>query len=251
MSSMGFAEIHFHLLPGVDDGPSSLDESVELARLAAAEGTRTIVATPHVNTCFATDVRSLPERVREVADRLREKRLPLDVVCGGELDPQLLGRLSQPELESIAQGPPGSRWVLLEAPLGGLDEVFSTAARELRSRGLAVVVAHPERSLESAESGWKLLQRELDAGSALQLNAWSLAGLNGERAQSIARALLHATPVVAVASDAHGAQRTPSLRLAVDALTALGERDPRRFVDAIPHKLLEQGLPARSSARAA
>lgn len=243
---MRFAELHFHLLPGVDDGPASLHESVELARLAVIDGTGTIVATPHVSSVCPTDVRSLPERVREVEARLHEKRVPIEVRCGGELAPEMVARLSHDELEMIALGPPGRRWLLLEAPLAGFDIAFAEAAAELRVRGFGIVVAHPERSLGSPEAAWVTLDRELRAGCALQLNAWSLAGLNGERSRSNALRLLHAAPLVAVASDAHGPERAPAMRLALSALRAIGEADAAGFVAAVPYALLERGLPPRS-----
>jgi protein-tyrosine phosphatase len=245
---MRSSEIHFHLLPGVDDGPASLEESVELARMAAVDGTRTIVATPHVSSFYPTDVGSLPERVREVEDRLRRKRISIKVRCGAEVAPEMVARLSDAELETIALGPSGHRWLLLEAPLTGFDDVFAEAASELRGRGFGIVVAHPERSLGSLEAGWLILDRELRAGSALQINAWSLAGLNGERARSNALRLLHAARVVAVASDAHGPERAPSLTLAVGALRGLGEADAVGFVAAAPRALLMRGLPGRRAA---
>jgi protein-tyrosine phosphatase len=245
---MSFAELHFHLLPGVDDGPASIEDSIELGRMAAREGTNTIVVTPHVNAAYPTDVSTLPERVREVQDRLRRKRVALKLHCGGELAPEMVARLSQAALDTIAHGPPGHRWLLLEAPLSGFNDAFGEAAADLRGRGFGIVVAHPERSLGGLESGWPLLERELRAGSGLQLNAWSLAGLNGERARSNALRLLHAAPRVAIASDAHGPERAPALRLALSALGGLGEADPLGFVSAAPRALLEQGLQPRSAA---
>ena len=121
---MSYAELHFHLLPGIDDGPSSLEESVELAAAAAAQGTGTIVTTPHVHPEFVTDVSSLPDRVREVVAKLAARRIPVGVLCGGELAQEMVPRLSQDELETIAQGPPGRRWLLLEAPLSGIDRTY-------------------------------------------------------------------------------------------------------------------------------
>jgi protein-tyrosine phosphatase len=245
---MRFAELHFHLLPGVDDGPASIEASVELARMAAVDGTDTIVATPHVNSVYPTDVSALPELVREVEDRLRTRRVAVKVRCGAELAPEMVARLSQAELETIAQGPSGHRWLLLEAPLTGFDHAFADAAAELRGRGFGIVVAHPERSVGRLESGWLLLERELRAGSALQLNAWSLVGLNGERARSNAVRLLHAAPLVAIASDAHGTDRAPALRLALSALAGLGESDPLGFVAVTPRALLDRGLLAPGAA---
>lgn len=244
-------EVHFHLLPGVDDGPRTLEEVAWLARTAASEGTRTIVATPHINSVYALDVNTLPERVGQVAERLRRDRIPIRVQGGGELAHNVVGRLCQRELERIAQGPRSHRWLLLEAPLTGLDGTFVAAADELRQRGFGLVVAHPERSLAASGTGWQTIQKEIQVGSAMQINAWSVAGLHGERARTEALRIMRATRSVAVSSDAHGPHRAPSLRLAVDVLMAHGHRNPRRLVSAIPRALLAEGLPSGSLASVA
>src|SRR5437763_4934458 len=177
------ADIHFHLLPGVDDGTANLEESVELARLAEADGTGVIVATPHVRSDFVTDVSDLPDRVAEVRARLALEEIDVDVRCGGELGHEMVGRLSQSDLDIIAVGPPGSSWILLESPFEGLGEELHAAADELRDRGFAVVVAHPERSAVVMANNAAVLRRELAAGSLLQVNAWSLAGGYGAEAE--------------------------------------------------------------------
>jgi protein-tyrosine phosphatase len=239
---MSHTEIHFHLLPGVDDGPSSMKETVALAAAAAADGTRTIVATPHVHPAYDTDVSALPDRVQEVRARLAAERIPIEVRCGAELAHDMVGRLSASDLETIAHGPAGRRWLLLEAPLSGIHDSYTFAADELRDRGFGVVVAHPERALSTGEAGWRVIEHELAAGSALQINAWSVAGLYGERMRSAAMALLRRAARAVIASDAHGGPRMPALEMAIDALTAAGVEDPRRFVDAAPRWLLEHGL---------
>ena len=88
------ADIHFHLLPGVDDGAANLEESVELARLAEADGTGVIVATPHVRSDFVTDVSDLPDRLAEVRARLALEEIDVDVRCGGELGPATVAKHS-------------------------------------------------------------------------------------------------------------------------------------------------------------
>ena len=248
---MSYTELHFHLLPGVDDGPSSIEESIALAAAAAQEGTRTIVATPHIHPAWPTDVSSLPARVEEVEDRLRRERVRVRVIRGAELSHEMVGGLSQAELDLIAHGPAGKRWLLLEASLAGLDDGFTAAAEEVRARGFAVVVAHPERSLVNFHAGWRVIESELAAGSAMQVNAWSLAGLYGDRVRINAFRLLHAAPRVAVASDAHGPERMPSLQLALDALAGSGERDPGRLMSSVPQAMLRYGLTARPEALAA
>lgn len=244
-------ELHFHLLPGVDDGPTSLEESVALARAAVEDGTGTIVATPHVSPRWTTDVTTIAERVAHLTDRLRREHIAVEVFPGAELDHEMVPRLTQAELELIAQGPRESRWLLLEAPLSGLDRRFNDAADELRARGFHIVVAHPDRSARETTQDWGVLAHELAAGSALQLNAWSLAGLYGDRVQFAALRLLGASGRVAISSDAHGPTRRPSLQLAMQALTWLGVRDPSRFVAVVPRLLLEGGLKAAPLAAAA
>jgi len=239
---MSHTELHFHLLPGIDDGPSSMEESIALAVAAAADGTGTIVATPHVHPQFDTDVSSLPERVREVSARLAARRIAIRVLCGGELAHNMVPRLSQAELETIAHGPPGRRWLLLEAPLEGLDHAYTEAADEVRDRGFAVVVAHPERALRWSDGSWETLERELAVGSVVQINAWSVAGLYGEMVRATALWLLRTAPRAVVASDAHGGERMPALSLGLDALVAARIPDPTRLISAVPTALLEHGL---------
>src|SRR3954449_5949640 len=150
---MSYADIHFHILPGIDDGPSSMDESIALAAAAVADGTRTVVATPHVRPGFLTDVSDLPDRVRELTERLDREQIGLAVRRGAELGHDMVGRLSQAELDSVAHGPPGGRWLLVETPFVGLGEEFTAATDELRDRGFAVVVAHPERARDATRTG--------------------------------------------------------------------------------------------------
>jgi protein-tyrosine phosphatase len=211
------------------------------------------VTTPHVHPDFVTDPAMLADRVEEVRGRLAAERIPIDVRCGGEIDLAMVGRLADSDLEAIAHGPRGRRWVLLEAPLRGVDDSYTVAADELRERGFAVVVAHPERAFKNSEAGWRVVEHELAAGSALQVNAWSVAGLYGERARDIGFSLLQRAPRAVVASDAHGGSRMPSLRLALDALTGAGmpHADAVALVSSAPLGLLEHGLAVAPDALAA
>src|SRR4051794_18113332 len=174
----GRAEIHFHLLPDVDDGPASMEESLELARLAVRDGTHTVVATPHVREDFFTDVHELPQRVRELNARLRLEGIPLDVMQGAEVGPVMVGTLDARGLEHVASGPSGARWILLEPPFASLAGALDAAA-ELRARGYTVVLAHPERSAGVLTSGCRLLRQELAAGTLAQISVSSLLGHHG------------------------------------------------------------------------
>src|SRR3954469_7424604 len=247
---MSYADIHFHLLPGVDDGPSTMDESVALAAAAVADGTTVVGATPHVRTGFLTDVSDLPDRVRELQDRLAREKIGLAVRRGAELGHDMVGRLSQAELDSVAHGPPGGRWLLAETPFVALGDEFTAATDELRDRGFAVVIAHPERARGSSAA---LLRYEAERGSMLQVNAWSLVGRHGPQAYERAHEMLRAGRVGLIASDAPGGVRQPALTMGLAACGQAGvsSHDAQRLAGAVPHRLLERGLAVPAAALAA
>jgi protein-tyrosine phosphatase len=242
---MDHVDLHFHLLPGVDDGPTDLEESLGLARAAQRAGTGTVVATPHVRSDLGpTDAREIVERVRELRAALAAARVCLEVACGGELGHEMAFRLRPDELDLLAQGPRGARWLLVETPFQGIDEDFHAATAELRALGFGVLVAHPERSADAALEGAAGLRREIAAGSRAQLNALSLTGGHGEDARRSAWELLEDDLVAVVASDAHGPSRPPALRMACEALLdgGLAPAAANTLVATAPRALLARGM---------
>jgi len=242
---MNSVDIHFHLLPGVDDGPPDMCESVALARTAVADGTRIVVVTPHVRSDFVTEPLALRALVHELRCRLAAEGVPLELRTGGELGHDMVGRLDQAELEAIAQGPPDGLWLLVETPFEGFTADFHAATTELRGRGFGVVLAHPERGYAPQEG----LRRELDTGSVAQVNALSLTGGHGPNAERTGRALVAEGLVSVVDSAAHGDTRPPALGLARAALLAHGADRQTAYeltLDA-PRRLLARGMRRRSS----
>ena len=248
---MARVDLHFHLLPDIDDGPSDLADSIELARAALAEDTRTVVATPHVRFDLGTvDAGEIARRVRELRTALRSARVPLDVHCGGELGHDVVASMGQLELELLAQGPPHARWLLVESPFDGFGADFHAATAELRERGFGVVLAHPERSADSTLDEGAGLRAELAAGSLVQLNAQSLTGGHGDEAREAAWQLIDKGLVAVVASDAHGPTRPPLLGAAGLALLSGGvpEATVEQLVTVRPWRLLGHGMTDAASA---
>jgi protein-tyrosine phosphatase len=208
----GRVEVHFHVLPDVDDGPATVEESVALTKMALEDGTLTIVATPHV---CDIDVGELDERVRQLRAALVRERLPVELIGGGETAADDVARLSQEELEAVAQGPQGARWVLLESPHNGAAKAFTAAADELRARGFGVVIAHPERSAALDHGRSAVIRRELELGAWLQVNGMSVVGRYGDTVRGAALQLLANEEHVILASDAHSPTRPPCLSDAI------------------------------------
>jgi protein-tyrosine phosphatase len=246
-------DIHFHLLPGVDDGPKTLEESVELAAAAVRDGSTTVVATPHVRGDFMTDVSDLPDRVREVQDAVDRAGIPLGICRGAELGHDMVGRLVQQELDSIALGPPAARWLLVETPFTGIDDEFAAATEELRDRGFGVVLAHPERGAGILAQSCAAVRHELAQGSALQVNALSLTGRHGDEPQAAAERLLLEGHARLLGSDAHGEARAPALTAGVCSAVRLGLQPSAAaaLVSSAPRQLLSRGIPARAVSAAA
>ncbi len=222
-----------------------MEDSLELARAAVAQGTGTVVATPHVRPDFVTDPWELPGLVTELRAVLAAEGIPLTVLCGGEIGHEMVGRLGQAELELLAQGPSSGRWVLVEAPFEKIDDDFHAATSELRARGFSVLIAHPERSADAILDDAAGLRRELAAGSLGQLNAQSVTGDHGFEARRAAIALAEQGLVSVVASDAHGPTRPPSLLAAQSKLahSPVGAAAATRMSYTAPRRLLAHGFP--------
>src|SRR3954468_14365315 len=260
-------ELHFHLLPGVDDGPRDMGDTLELARLAIADGTRTITTTPHVRDAILAEI---PGRVADVRAALRDDGIALTVHTGAELAHTDLPRLSDADLDAIAQGPagrprsdadlgasaqgrPARRWVLLEAPLAGGDvDGLRAGLAEVRERGFGVLLAHPERCAELMQADG-VLDAELARGARAQVNATSLLGRHGDDARAWALDLVRSGRAHVLASDAHRPARGPVRPPAVAELASQGVDPARaeRLVADHPRALLERGLAASTPARRA
>ena len=236
-------EIHFHLLPGVDDGPETPEESIALAKLALADGTLAIVATPHV---CDVDLDELDERVGELRARLAQEGLPIELLAGGEAAATDVLDMGQEQLEALAQGPPGARWLLLESPHDDSADAFSEAADELRARGFGVVIAHPERSAALDHGHGHVISRELALGSWLQVNGMSVLGRYGEPVRRSSLCLLAREQRAVLSSDAHNSDRPPCLSDAIRRarLDGVPSERLRAAATVAPRFLLEAGVAA-------
>ena len=245
---MARTDLHCHILPGVDDGPETMAESVAYAATVAAAGTATVVATPHVEL---VDVHELGDRVAELGDALRAHGVALELRVGGELKPMSVGDLSQPELELIAHGPPGARWLLYEVPFHGIDDEFVRGARELRERGFGLLLAHPERSRGILRQGGDRLQAEVRAGACVAANVDPLQGGEGSDRLAAAEQLIRRGVPDVLATDAHPPRRPFTLAMGRDAIVRVtGRADvARRLTQEAPARLLAEGIvPGRRAA---
>jgi protein-tyrosine phosphatase len=232
-------DLHFHCLPGIDDGPRGWDEAVALCRSATASGTTALVATPHVFR---------GEWLNENPEHRDELILRLNTLLGG--NPAILPGceylFSSDILELVEKGPSGpitplnrSRYVLTEFPAIVPFRAAEAAFHELSLAGIVPVVAHPERQVAFQREP-EALERLVRRGALVQVTAGSLLGEFGEWAQAAADEFFRRGLVHLVASDAHRLdQRPPRLAEAREEVRALwGSEAELGLFDANPRAVL-------------
>jgi protein-tyrosine phosphatase len=239
-------DLHSHVLPGIDDGPKTIDGSLDILRAAQADGIARIAATPHVRDDYPTT----PEQMERLVDRVqaaaRASGIPVEVLPGGELDLAYAQSLDDDSLRRFGLGGNPSL-LLLEFPYVGWPVGLPSLVFRLRVRGFATVLAHPERNAEVQENPERL--RELvDAGVWVQLTAASVDGRGGRRSAVAAKALLDAELAHLIASDAHApAIRAIGMAAAADAV---GDAQLARWLShEVPRALLAGEFPPQRPAQ--
>jgi len=198
----GYVDLHAHVLPGIDDGPPDLDESLAMLSAAAASGTTTIAATPHLRADFPdVQVDELANRCAELRAAIARAGLEIGLVCAAEVSLVWALEASDEELRLATYGQRG-RDLLVETPtvnVRGLGMVL----HELRVKELRITLAHPERSAEFQRDPAQLGEL-VSQGVLLQVNADSLLrDRRGSPVGKLARQLCAEGLAHALASDGH------------------------------------------------
>jgi protein-tyrosine phosphatase len=240
-------DLHSHILPGLDDGARDLDEAVEIARAAVADGTRMIAATPHVREDFPTTTSAMETGVAKLRQALARERIDLVLLPGGELALEQLDRLGRDELRRFGLGGNPS-YLLLETPYTDWPLPFGEIVFRLVAAGMTPVVGHPERNAAVQEDG-KLIAELVRAGALVQVTAASLDGRLGRRVRACAEQLLDAELVHLIGSDAH----SPGLREVglAGARAAVGDEELAHWLtEAMPSAIVnDEPLPPRPTRR--
>ena len=210
-------DLHTHILPGLDDGARTLEESVAMARSAVADGVRVVAATPHVRDDYPTRAIEMEQGLAQVREALALEGIALEVLAGGEI---ALDRLAVLEADELARfGLAGNpQYLLLEFPYFGWPLDLETRVFELRRNGFAVVLAHPERNSE-VQAAPERLRRLAEHGTIVQLTSASVDGRLGRKCKQSALRLLQLGIAHLIASDAHAPDvRAVGMSRAVDAV---------------------------------
>ena len=236
-------DLHAHILPGVDDGPQSSDETLEMFRIAADSGTQAMLATPHRKDVTENwSVAYIESLLEEAAHRNTREGIQLELLLGMEnhLDPSLAEEI----IAGRALPMNGTLYILVEMPFFGRPVWIETALEEVQSLGFTPVLAHPER-IEAFQRDVDLLGEFIERGMLSQITVGSLLGYFGSEVQIFTEELLRRGMVHVLASDTHsaGGPRRPVLAPGIDAASRIvGQESARKLVTDTPDAIL-RGVP--------
>jgi protein-tyrosine phosphatase len=198
-------DLHSHLLPGIDDGASSMDVTIEMARLAVADGVRIMACTPHMHPPrYSNNADSIQLAVAAAQKALDEHGVELRLIAGADvhLQPDLLSQLRSGHVQRLDS----TSYFLLEPSHSIAPPQFERFVKTILDAGYRPILTHPER-LTWIEQHYELICAVDEAGAAIQLTAGALLGVFGSRPQYWAERMLAEGRVDILASDAHDARR--------------------------------------------
>jgi protein-tyrosine phosphatase len=273
-------DLHAHLLPGLDDGAKTLEESVQMCWISYKDGVRTIVATPHtLNGFYLNDRETILNKVKELNSALKKfgfsndinvpnvhnvlnehnastlrpndpmTQLPNDPITDFQILPGADVHLCEKTLPHLDKGKlmtisDGKKYLFLEFPSQGIPYQAEEIIFQIMTRGIIPIITHPERNLEIGQRPQRYYEM-IRMGCLGQVTAMSLTGEFGRRVRQIAERLLTNRLIHFIASDAHSTDgRPPILSEGVRAAEKIvGKEEAQKMVTEYPQAILEGRKP--------
>lgn len=234
---IGRVDVHSHLLPGIDDGCQTLDESLECARVLVGEGYTHSFCTPHVWPSLPLNtVGNIRRCVAALQAALEEAGIPLRLLPGGEINLREDTLGTSPE--ALVSYDMAGRFVLIDLWAEKVPAFFAPNVRWLQSRGAKVVLAHPER-MRAVQGDPSLADYFAELGLLLQGNLQCLADPPHVHTRRVAEQYLAEGRYFMLGSDLHNL-KTLGIRMAGlhRAIEAVGEATVWKLTRTHPMQLL-------------
>ena len=270
-------DLHNHILPGLDDGPQTMEESIRMCRIGFRDGIQTIVATPHTLDGFyrndretiITKVRDLNDAIKkfgvgssefgvqnpdargsrpneaidQITECLNDPMTELKILPGADvrLCEELLSRLEEETVMTVGDG---GKFLFIEFPSQGIPYRTEEVLFQLMGRGFIPIITHPERNVEISQRHRRYYEM-IRKGCLGQVTAMSLTGEFGPKVRQVAEKLLKNRLIQFIATDAHSInERPPILSSAVkEAAKIVGKEEAWKMVTEYPKAILEGKRP--------
>lgn len=233
-------DLHCHMLPGIDDGSVSIEMSLEMARIAAADGITTTACTPHIYPgLYENTGPDIRQRVGQLTDAFREAGIDLKLTHGADIQivPSLVDGLRTGLMPTLGD----TRYFLFEPPHHTVPTGFAQLIFDALASGYVPLITHPERLTWLDDDHYPWFVSAAQQGAWLQVTAGAVTGRFGRRAKYWAERFLADGLVHILATDAHEPVHRPPL-LAEGAAAAqswVGAEEAERLVAERPRAVLE------------
>lgn len=199
-------DLHCHILPAIDDGAKTVNDSVEMARMAVKQGITHVLCTPHHNNGkYNNPAGMVISCVAAMQAELDQRGIPLLLFEGQEV--RIGGNISeQIQTNDILFADLNNRYILIEFPTNEIPAYTDRLFRELLENGHTPIIVHPERNAKFIEDPDKLLPF-LEMGVLTQLTAPSYVGIFGKKIERTAKKMVSSNLVFMMASDAHNIEK--------------------------------------------
>ena len=233
-------DIHAHILPGVDDGAESFDDSVGIIKDLVAVGVTDVIATPHFmnETNFISPKSNNHDLVNQLKERLEVEGINIGVYLGNEvyIDKNILNLLNEDKITSLAE----SQYILVELPLNDEFDDYEDILLELMQSGYTVILAHPER-YAIMQKDFKIARILYDEGILFQCNLASITGKYGHEAKKVLQKLMKEKMIFTFGSDVHRPGRLEFWESAMKKLSKYyNEREMSQILSINPERIIRK-----------
>lgn len=202
-------DVHAHILPGLDDGPTSIEEAVTILRDSSKKGIHKIIATPHIFEGNNSDIKDMKAKIKTLNQISKEEGLNILVLPGAEylITDDLAKKAANGDIITLAN----SSYILIELPLDEIPENSFNVFFDLVLLGFNPIIAHPERCRAIIDKPMILFDL-IKKGVFAQLNAGSILGKYGPRIQETAETLIKSRLYHVIGSDLHSSRKRKQMQ---------------------------------------
>lgn len=208
-------DIHCHILPGVDDGAKTIEDSIAMAKVAAEEGITTIIATPHhKNTQYYNNKEEILKHVENLNKEFIQRNIPINILPGQEV--RIYGEVLEDNKKGEILTLNHTKYLFIEFPSSSVPRYAERLLYNIQTQGIIPIIVHPERNKELQENP-DLMYKLVQNGALTQVTAASVCGYFGKRVKHFSDQLIEANLTHFIASDAHNTtSRTFKINQAYD-----------------------------------
>lgn len=230
-------DIHSHILPGLDDGPLNLAESIKLVRDSFTDGVSTMIATPHAfNGVYECTPVEIIQKCSELSQELRKEGILMNIRPGSEvhLTHDIIAKYDQGQLMTLNNL---RNHILLELPTMFIYEGVIAVIRQFAERGITTIIAHPERN-ETIRKHFPVVSSMIQEGAMMQITAASLTGGFGKKTMKMAERMLAKDTVSLIASDIHPYRKFMMRQALRKVILKSGRRKAEEIFQVNPEKVM-------------